>query len=411
MYQTMLTFLPYAAAAEYPGAVALLQFALASRAQCGADAALLQRLRQVLRSTMLWASAAPLAVNAWVATSAFSDAHRALAKAQIPAETRDLSPKQRAMEAISLLLPIPQLLGPAVRVVRGVHFATVRGADLKLDVFLPRDARPGDRRPVFLYIHGGGWITGHRSIASLPLLFGLADRGAVCFTLNYRLAPKFRYPAGLHDSKRALAWVRRYAARFGGDPSCILVGGESAGGHLALMVALSAGEARARPDDVPAALDTPLQGCVDLYGVVDLMDAQRHMEVLDSTPKVMEKYLRNVVFSRKYEFGSDEFRFHSPVHRIETVDPLTVPPILIAHGTHDCLVPIETARDFFYALQRMREVAPPAAVQDVLLEVPGANHAYNYLPSLRTLALNLAVGSFMAAVQQNCRQGSPKARL
>lgn len=241
--QTMFTFIPYAAAGEYPALVGLLQFVLASRARCGADATSLERLRYALRTAALWLSAAPLSVNAWVAATAFADARRSLEKAHIPAENRPLSPKQRAAELLSLLIPIPQLLGPAVRVVRSVRFGKVFGAELKLDAFLPRDARPGDKRPVFFYVHGGGWITGHRSAASLPLLFGLADRGAVCFTINYRLAPKYRYPAGLHDSKRALAWVRRHAARFGGNPECVVVGGESAGGHIALMVTLSAGAA------------------------------------------------------------------------------------------------------------------------------------------------------------------------
>ena len=64
-----------------------------------------------------------------------------------------------------------------------------------------------------------------------------ADNGHVVFNLNYRLAPKYGYPAALEDIARAYQWVVKNADRYGGNPEKIIVGGESAGGNLTLALA------------------------------------------------------------------------------------------------------------------------------------------------------------------------------
>lgn len=115
----------------------------------------------------------------------------------------------------------------------------------RLDVFRPRGvARP---LPVLLYIHGGGFAVcskdTHRGIALLKA----AGPGYLVFNINYRLAPAYRFPAAIEDACTAYRWIVRNAARFGGDPGRIVVAGESAGGNLALGVAIAATYRRPEP--------------------------------------------------------------------------------------------------------------------------------------------------------------------
>ncbi len=104
----------------------------------------------------------------------------------------------------------------------------------QLDICRPRHA--DHPLPVILYIHGGGFVMcdkdTHRGIGLI-----YADQGHVVFNVNYRLAPRYPYPAALADVGRAFAWVAENAARYGGDPDRIIIAGESAGGNLTLALA------------------------------------------------------------------------------------------------------------------------------------------------------------------------------
>lgn len=115
----------------------------------------------------------------------------------------------------------------------------------RLDIYRPAFApRP---LPVLLYIHGGAFTLcskdTHRGIA----VANAARAQYLVFNIDYRLAPKFRYPAAHEDACRAYLWVAEHCARWGGDPSKIVVAGESAGGNLALAVAVAASYKRPEP--------------------------------------------------------------------------------------------------------------------------------------------------------------------
>lgn len=96
-------------------------------------------------------------------------------------------------------------------------------------------------RPVMLYLHGGGWAFGSiNSCASFCA--ALALRGNCCVVaLNYRLSPESPYPAALDDCRSALSYIRAHATEWGCDTARISVGGDSAGGNLALALAMSDG--------------------------------------------------------------------------------------------------------------------------------------------------------------------------
>jgi acetyl esterase/lipase len=118
-----------------------------------------------------------------------------------------------------------------------VVFASKSEIVLKADLYLPKGAGPF---PAVVYIHGGGWSGGERTQLRHPAAY-LAARGMAGIAIDYRLSGQAPYPAALEDCKEALRWVRANAARYRLDPERIAVAGSSAGGHLASLVALTAG--------------------------------------------------------------------------------------------------------------------------------------------------------------------------
>ncbi len=120
------------------------------------------------------------------------------------------------------------------RTLSNLTYRRVDGEELKLDAYLPlRHNRP---TAGVVLIHGGGWQNGDKSLYAS---FGatLARLGWAAFAVNYRLAPRAHFPAGLSDVRHAVAWIRAHAARFGIDPRRIAALGDSAGGNLAALVA------------------------------------------------------------------------------------------------------------------------------------------------------------------------------
>ena len=92
--------------------------------------------------------------------------------------------------------------------------------------------------PVFVYYHGGGWVLGDLEIADASCRM-LANRtGYIVVSVDYRLAPEYKYPIPVYDSYAALEWVSEHASSFNGLPSNIVVGGDSAGGNLSAVMSL-----------------------------------------------------------------------------------------------------------------------------------------------------------------------------
>lgn len=103
-------------------------------------------------------------------------------------------------------------------------------------------AASGERLPVLLYLHGGGFVIGNLETHD-SLCRQLALRsGAAVVALDYRLAPEYRFPAAVEDSWAAMRWLAGHAASLGLDGSRLAVGGDSAGGTLAAVAAIHARE-------------------------------------------------------------------------------------------------------------------------------------------------------------------------
>lgn len=94
--------------------------------------------------------------------------------------------------------------------------------------------------PVFVYYHGGGWVLGDLEIADASCRMLANKTGHIVVSVDYRLAPEYKYPIPIYDSYAALEWVCEYAQSFNGKSSNIVVGGDSAGGNLATVMSLMA---------------------------------------------------------------------------------------------------------------------------------------------------------------------------
>lgn len=128
-----------------------------------------------------------------------------------------------------------------------------------MNVFVPSSAR---NAPVILYFHGGRWREGHPDFYDC-LARPWVDEGAIFASCGYRLEPEFRIADAAADALSVINWWARHAAQYGGDPRRLIVGGHSAGGHLAAMAALT-GMSR---DIAPEA---ELSAAVIMSGVADL---------------------------------------------------------------------------------------------------------------------------------------------
>ncbi len=254
--------------------------------------------------------------------------------------------------------------GRSVERLRDIPFRRVAGRVLKLDIY--RSRRGGPSRPILLYLHGGAWIVGDKREQGLPLMHHLARNGWLCVSANYRLSPGATFPDHLVDAKAALVWIREHAAEYGGDSSFIAVAGGSAGGHLASLVALTAGDPRYQPGFEAA--NTSVDAAVPLYGVYDLTNRLR-VQSSKFVPLLMEPMVMKAFLAEDPE----KYRAGSPIDQVHP----GAPPFLVVQGDQDTLAPAVETRAF---VDRLRETSDAPVVY---LELPRAQHAFDLFYSYR----------------------------
>jgi acetyl esterase/lipase len=233
-------------------------------------------------------------------------------------------------------------------------YKKANGHDIKLDVIAIEPLTVP--KPTLLYIHGGGWVNGKKGNTTLAPLPYLA-RGMNTVNIDYRLAEDALAPAAVEDCRCAFRWIYRHAKEYGFDTSKIVVAGESAGGHLALITAMldaNAGfdnECPAQEGDVPlkAAAIVSYSGPTD---VGDLLEGPHPSW-----------------FALAW-FGSLPNR----TELARRVSPVTyvrpgLPPIIQAHGDHDPYVPYEQ-------VLRLHQALDHAGVPNQLITLAGPIHGW-----------------------------------
>ncbi|GAA2299716.1 alpha/beta hydrolase [Streptomyces kunmingensis] len=251
--------------------------------------------------------------------------------------------------------PLPPAAGRAggVRMLRGVPYGVVEGGrPLELDLWLPAPGA-GLPAPLVLFAHGGAWRRGRRddmgarTRAWQPGPFErIAAAGFAVACVDYRLSAEATFPAPLEDLRAALRWLGVRADELGIDTGRTVVWGESAGGHLASLLALKHTE-------------PPLAGAVVWYGPADLETPRPPFD--PASPATMEALLLGAAPVTVPELAAAA----SPVRQAHA----DAPPFLIVHGEDDVMVPCGHGQDLAAAL---RAAGAPAGLRTV----PGANHGW-----------------------------------
>ncbi len=138
-----------------------------------------------------------------------------------------------AAGTLSLRAATNQAATPPAPTRPDVTYAQPAGLNLALDAYLPEGAGPF---PVCILVHGGGFKSGNKRSSIYPLFAPLRDAGFACFSIDYRLAPANRWPAGMEDVEAAVRWVKAHAADFHADARRIALVGDSSGGHYVSYV-------------------------------------------------------------------------------------------------------------------------------------------------------------------------------
>lgn len=229
-----------------------------------------------------------------------------------------------------------------VRVIPEVAFLAPDRAE-KLDVYLPATPPAGRLSPALVWIHGGGWTGGTKSEARAKNICStLAEAGYVAVSIDYRLGAG-AWPTNLHDGKNAVRFLRAHAAKYQLDPKRIAVAGGSAGGHLALMVALTAGH----PELEPKGAETPYPGessavrCgINFYGITNVPEWR---EAAKADAPGGARPMRQST-ARVYGVDSPDapvLRLASPITHL-TADSV---PLLTLHGKADPTVHVSQAEE------------------------------------------------------------------
>ena len=286
------------------------------------------------------------------------------------------TPAELAVPWRKLVYPF-RMRSRRVRVERDVPYADA-GRRGMLDIYLPADGTVA-RAPVLLQVHGGAWVIGTKEQQGLPLMHHLAEKGWICVAINYRLAPRHPWPAQIVDVKRAIAWIRQHIAGYGGDPDYIAITGGSAGAHLAALAALTPGDPVWQPGFEDA--DTSVQCAVPHYAVYDFAGRSgfRAAELM------RDHFLAPLVFRRSWQQDPEAFEAATPLLRITS----DAPDFFVLHGSYDTLVPVAQARMF---VERLRQTSKRTVVY---AELPGAQHAYDIFPSIRSSHVVRAIDRYL----------------
>ena len=183
--------------------------------------------------------------------------------------------------------------------------------------------RGGDAdRPTLIYIHGGGWVGGSIELHDYSAR-GLAREGNCnVVSISYRLAPKHKFPAGLNDCLAATAWVEANGAREGINPSCIVIGGASAGGNLAAAAALASEKGR-------------YAGLLIFYGVLANNFETRSYQKYDKGPGLTRARMKELFDLYLTRFDQAQNALVSP---LLAHDLSMLPQAYVVAAEHDVLV-------------------------------------------------------------------------
>jgi acetyl esterase/lipase len=280
-------------------------------------------------------------------------------------------------------LPPPRGAGDGVSVLAGVPYAALPGArPLELDLYLPA-GRPA---PVVVFVHGGGWRLGSRHSAG-PACSGtspfeaVARAGVAVASVDHRLSGEARWPAPLHDVKAAVRWLRSRAGELGVDPGRVYAWGESAGGHLAALLGLTADRPELEGDVGVTGPSSAVGAVAAWYAPSDLPALAADLGTEPMAADSREAQLLGAPVPTVPDLAAEA----SP---ITYVSP-GAPPFLLLHGRADRFIPCVQS-------ERLRDALQGAGAPVEFTGYDGADHMWLGSPAAADDALVRTIG-FLAA--------------
>ncbi len=222
---------------------------------------------------------------------------------------------------------------------------------MRMTLLVPRTA---EKKPAIIYFPGGGFTTTDYE-KFIEMRFALAKAGFVVAAAEYRVVPN-KFPAILEDGKSAVRFLKAHADAYGIDASKIGVLGDSAGGYLSQMVAVTGNEKQFDKGD-NLHVDSTVQAAATLYGISDLRNIgagfDEAIQKVHQSPAVTEALLVNGVAFNEYPGASilsdsDKALAASSLGHIKK----NLPPFLIMHGTEDKLVSPVQSEQLYEALKQ-----------------------------------------------------------
>ncbi|MGK7908378.1 MAG: alpha/beta hydrolase fold domain-containing protein [Synechococcus sp.] len=253
-----------------------------------------------------------------------------------------IRPKPFAIVDVFRGIPIEE----EIRIERGIIFASPDRVDLKLNVYRPL---PQGKYPALMIVYGGAWRQGNPDAHDKFSAY-MAAQGYSVIAIDYRHAPKYKFPAQLEDVEVALQYIRDRADDFEVDIEKIAIVGRSAGGHLASLAAYRQNA-------------FPFRAVVSYYGPVNLTEGYYDPPV--PNPIDTQTVLKNFLGGTPEELP-DLYRQASPINYSRS----NLPPSLLVYAGRDHLVQAKFGRQLYKKLKSVDNLA-------VWLEIPWAEHAFD----------------------------------
>jgi acetyl esterase/lipase len=266
-------------------------------------------------------------------------------------------------------------LSVSVRTIGDLEYSRIEDADLFLDIHRPATDEPV---PCVVYFHGGGWARGSRKERVEERLLRVAAQGLAVASVSYRFTDIATYPAQLEDGRAALSWLRANASEYGLQRDGFGAWGASAGGWIALMLALT-GEDPSQRADTACAWFTP----ANLASVTSEREAAGlpMPDFMEGRP--MARVELGLLGLDALEDDPELARDASPLSHVGDARG----PILLIHGDRDGMINLAQSVAMHDALQA-------AGADSQLLVLPGANHED---PAFNKPAVLAATAGFLLA--------------
>jgi acetyl esterase/lipase len=272
---------------------------------------------------------------------------------------------------------------PESAVERDVPFWTIPDTDRALLCDLWRPASGTSSGLALIFLHGGAWYFMDKGFMTGPFFNHLVAQGHTVMDVAYRLCPEVDIFEMTGDVKRAIAWMKTNASRYGVNPEKIVLGGGSAGGHLALLAAYTPQHPQLTPEDVRGA-DLSVRGVVSYYGPPDMLAEYEYTgqerllnlppaasgpgTVVDMQNMRADSWRLDTLLGGWPKDALDAYQLASPITHVNP----DCPPTLLIQGELDLITPVDATRELH---TRLVESGVPA----INVVFPWTDHAFDLL--------------------------------